>query len=573
MMLFQALLSMQRHVAIAIKSHPYLFSLLVVAFGFRLSGVFWGLPPFDERIYHPDEPKIIRGAQRFPLLSGLEDLRYPTACHHMLGALTWPIKKVLEAIDYGANGFVYLSGRVLSVVLGTATVLLIYLLARRFYDKLHALVAATALAFSMFHVTNSAWATTDVATSFFLTLFLLLTTQAIEHQTACRAIIAGVALGLLVGSKYTGAIAVVPLFVLVLNYQRFQKSDSLWRLSVAFCTDKVLWVVGLSSLFVFLLSTPGILLNPDVFLSSIEYERARMAQSQLPLSDIYVWKTTFAMLVRTLGTPLAVSACLGLCISCISRRSFEIAIAALVAIFIFYFGSSLYPRYVIMIMPVLAIFSARALLFFHSSKRPWLRIGSLLVSTCVLLNAFSYCALAILSCYPDTRSAATHYSRENIPSGSTIGIAYTSTKIGWKRHPWRYPKIDFDAVQYVDFLKAPEYIVVSSYDSDNILEALQSGLLTADFAVRPDDVNKWYERSPPNPLIFETFYNLYFSESPRYELVQRFSPDNLLAPIEFPPPVIEVFRKKHHGTADSEQQPPSDRNNPPETKGVKREHQ
>ena len=528
---------------------PHLFVLIVVAFALRISGVFWGLPPFDDKIYHPDEPKIIVGAHNFPRdVAERTDLRYPTALHYTLGALVWPLKKLLEVSGYGLYSFpvVHMAGRLLSVGFGTATVLLLYFLANRIYDRSHALVASVACCFSMFHVTNSAWATTDVATSFWLTLLLFLLIHAIEKRSVFLNICTGAALGMLVGTKYTGAIAVVPLLVLVVAYQRSRHPDCLWRQGIAVCRDPVIWVVCISALVVFLITTPGIWLNPVAFYSSLEYERARMLQSSLPLWDIEVWRNLLIQVCRTMGWPLAISAFLGLWVSIAAcYGAFEISIVLLTVVFVVAFGNALLARYLIMLLPVFALLSARFLLAFSPARCPYARFGGLLVAFCVLLHAGCYSVLAVVSRYPDTRSIAAQYIREHIPPGSTIGIAYTSARHGWKRHGWRYPSIDFNVLPYVDFLEGPQFVIVSSYDGDQIRQTLETGVLSSAFALPPSLAHQWYENSPPSPAIFNFFHELYYSEDSAYTLVRKFSPPHLFAPIEFPPPVIEIFRRRH----------------------------
>lgn len=198
--------------------HKYLLILIIVTFALRFSGVFWGLPPFDTKLYHPDESKIISGAFQFPQdIIQRTDLRYPTGLHYTLGIVAWPVKKFINASDYSSYSysFVHLTGRLLSILFGTTTVLLVYILANRLYDKSHAIIASSIVSFSIFHVTNSAWATTDVTSSFFLTLFLLLLIPTIEKRSFRLAIFTGASMGMLTGIKYPGAIAVVGLFVYV----------------------------------------------------------------------------------------------------------------------------------------------------------------------------------------------------------------------------------------------------------------------------------------------------------------------------------------------------------------------
>ena len=531
----------------AVKTHPYLLILLVIALAYRFSGIFWGLPPFSPKPYHPDEPKIIEGALNFPQdIFQRVDLRYPTGLHYLLGLLTWPAKKLIEFLGEDPFPFIYLSGRLLSITLGTATILLVYLLARKFYGKTLALVAAIALAFSMYHVTNSAWATTDVATSFFLVLYLYLLAVTLEKQSTKYAIFTGISLGMLVGVKYVGALAVIPLFVLIIIHEWQQPHTNLWQKLKKIATNKLLWTVGFVALGVFLITTPSILINPEAFVESVQFEQNRLAQSQRPLYEIQVWQGVVSKMATTLGFPLAIFAIAGFFISLTSCRKFELAMTSLVIIFLLYFGNALVPRYFIMIMPILAIFAARALLFFFNHKQTWVRRIIILVCAGVLAYSFLYSTAAVLSRYPDTRTSSANYIQTMIPPGATFGIAYTSEEYDYAYHLWRYPYIDFTEIQYVDFLEGPDYVLVSSYDSVQIVDTLQSGSLSENFVISESQKNQWYQNSPPSPAIFAFYQNLYFSDQPDYELLERFTPPRKLAPIEFYPPTIEIYQKRTH---------------------------
>ncbi len=245
-----------------------------------------------------------------------------------------------------------------------------------------------------------------------------------------------------------------------------------------------------------------------------------------------------------MGLPLAILACLGIYVNFARPGAFETATTALIIPFFVYFGDALKPRYIIMFIPVLALFATRSLLFFYPWKSHKVRVVNIVVILFVLLHAFSYTLSGVLSRYPDTRSIASQYISENIPAGSKVGIVYTSKEIGWKTHNWRYPKIDFEKYEYVDFLEFPNYIVVSSYDAEEIKNTLQSDLLSEDFEYPTNLANQWYRNSPPSTDIFEFYYRLYFVYDPPYAIVKSFSPHNLITPIEFPPPVIEIFRLK-----------------------------
>ena len=92
----------------------------------------------------------------------------------------------------------------------------------------------------------------------------------------------------------------------------------------------------------------------------------------------------------------------------------------------------------------------------------------------------------------------------------------------------------------VDFTNEPEYIVLSSYDIDEITRALDSGLMTEDYLWPEELDNWWYLYSSPSPSVFKTYVSLLRGEG--YCLLASFR-SRILAPIEFPPPDIIIYKK------------------------------
>ena len=534
----------------------WLAGLLLVGFLMRLSGILWGIPLIDAGYYHPDEPKVIRGACSFPRdVVERTDLRYPTFCHYSLGTLVLPLRAFFAVTGHSPFRAVYLIGRLLSVLAGTATILLVYLLARRTDDSTHAWIAAPALAFSLFHVTHSAWATTDVTSSFLLTAFLLLLLMAFDSESRRLSIAAGIALGLLVGTKYTGAVAVVPLLILAIGRHSGGEDSSIRNSLAGAIRDPRLWIIVIVGLVTFLVSTPGILIHPQAFLDSILYEQSRLADLQEAFSVPSIIGHQCRVLARTIGIPLAAAALVGLLLSLFRPSSTDIALAALVVAFFVYFREGLLGRYVILVMPVLAIFVSRGLLWWNRSRSRALRFVGGALAVIVLSHAAVYSMLGVLSRYPDTRTQATRFIAREVPPGASIGIAYTSSDYPWPAHRWRYPVIDFERHPYEDFLESPDYLVVSSYDADRINQTIRQATLSEDFRL-PDHLHgEWYRGSPPSPEIFEVFYELYFADDSSYQLVASFEPTRLWAPIEQPPPTIAVFRSTSNRSSPAARDP------------------
>jgi len=563
------------------KENRLLLLILLVGLAFRLSGVFWGLPYIKYmRFYHPDESKIIDGAYEFPahILANL-DLRYPTAFHYTLGILSLPLRLLPYPDDYYT---IYVLGRVLSLLAGSATILVTFLLVSKIYDQRCALLAAFLIAFSMLHVANSAWATTDVMSSFLMTLFLLLLFKTLESESKHNALFTGISLGLLIGVKYTGAIAVIPLLLLFFSrhlrrfFQRKNPARSIWRAFTSFLRDRNLWIVTLIALFTFLLSTPGLLRHPFAFIASLQYEGGRLSQSYQPLYDPGTYVVLFESLSRAMGMPLALTGILGIILALFRRKDVSIALILMLLVFVLYFGSAMQDRYYIMVMPVLALFASSFLFFLinlgslpsggfssqqvelsqaecpqpRSAGIAWMRPVGYVLAGLVCLYALFYSLGGVVSRYPDSRTQAARYIAENVLPGSSIGLGYASKDY---EHSWHYPRIDSKIYDKRNFIKHPDYIVLSSYDYEPIRDTLRRGILNPDYSLPREYWQEWYLSSPPTSSIFELNEQLWLGTGSEYCLLKVFVPRKLYAPIEFPAPTIEIYaRQKMEGTQSPE---------------------
>jgi len=301
-----------------VQAHPALAGILALGFLLRISGIFWGIPIPDsfEGKYHPDEGKIIRGAVQFPNHI-LENLRFvwPTFFHYFLGILTFPLRIFFaefgsptpNTIGLTFYWVVVIVGRLCSVFAGMGAIILTYLLARDVFDQKRALLASAFLAFTFLHVTNSAVVTPDVLTSFFLVLFLLVLRRAfLQPQSAFWFGCSGVVLGMLVGTKYTGAFAIYAMVVLygytLVSHGRRENC------TIRFDHRKFhgnLLLCGGVALATFILTTPGILLHVNPFIDSMNYVMKSVRGGSQPRSDPQTWVTVFHTIERGVGLPLA----------------------------------------------------------------------------------------------------------------------------------------------------------------------------------------------------------------------------------------------------------------------------
>ncbi len=132
-------------------------------------------------------------------------LLLPVACaKFVLGAVQgqWSALDQVTAADF------YLWGRGLTAALGTATVGLVYMGARR-WGAPTALFASALLAVAPLHVRESHYVLTDVPTAFLVTLAWVLSLRALDRPTVAAFLLAGVAAGCATATKYTAGVAML----------------------------------------------------------------------------------------------------------------------------------------------------------------------------------------------------------------------------------------------------------------------------------------------------------------------------------------------------------------------------
>ena len=195
--------------------------ILAIAAVARLWGLGFGLPHTQAR---PDETQIIdvtlyflRGDFKPPfydypwfymwMLTGLY------MAYYAWGVVAGDFNTVSDLVASWPVNWApfFLISRGLSAAAGTATVLVVYRLARKHWDERTALVSALFMALTFIHARDSHFGTTDVVMTLFIVLSVSLLISA--HLTRRRILFAAAGLtgGLAAGTKYNGAFLVAPL--------------------------------------------------------------------------------------------------------------------------------------------------------------------------------------------------------------------------------------------------------------------------------------------------------------------------------------------------------------------------
>jgi len=312
-------------------------ALFVFALGLRLIGIGWGLKnDLHNQSYHPDEPIVFAAAQ------GVQPTQLKfTPGFYNYGTLYLTTLRVAQDVVTGYTGGpkendedslwswvsrVHMAGRVLSALAGAGIVVFLFLMLYRFVGLFGAVFGSLLAAVAPAMVVHSRFQTVDIPAAFLLTVSAWAALRlipdrdgnAIDDREAMRmAIVSGLFAGLSAGTKYTGILALLTLWVaLALGRRAFAVKGAAIGTAVAMAA--------------FLVATPGILLDTEAFMRDFRYEMTHTSTghglvfTETPSGFIYHG----ANVIAGFGPLLAMLAVLGLGWGLWRREKWLIALAA-----------------------------------------------------------------------------------------------------------------------------------------------------------------------------------------------------------------------------------------------------
>lgn len=131
----------------------------------------------------------------------------------------------------------YLIGHVMSALFGVATVLAVYYLARKIFNRKVGLIAALLIAANFIHSFHSQFIRPDIPTTFFAILSILYAVKITENKSLKNYIIAGIFCGLSIATKFTSGVLIVSLLAAhMLSEKRvlIDKNDDLYHKELYF---------------------------------------------------------------------------------------------------------------------------------------------------------------------------------------------------------------------------------------------------------------------------------------------------------------------------------------------------
>ncbi len=465
---------------------------MTIAILLRIYGLDWGLPsPAQVHSYHPDEITVIGPTLHMNIFAGEMNPHFfnygslflyavyfarlfaegygwldLTPFFKAFAAGGWlGVSESLQAIEEFAK--LHLLARWLSVILGIATVLLVFVWARRLMNRWAAFIASILLATFPIHVQHSHFATVDVPLTLLTTLTLYLAASA---ESKRRMLLAAFVAGLATAVKYSVA-------------------PALWLTLITLWAWRVRWFVALGRLIAitvamgagFLLGCPYSVLAFNEFWRDFYWET--FVHSRIGHGYVFAetgnghWFHLTVNLPAALGVPailLAIAGILPIGSSAplenpeqenFRRRTIVSTVVFTLAYFVpLGFAQVRFARYLMPLLPILALWASLA--WTKTRWRKLWQLGAIATAIYTLL-----CGIAVVSLFapPDPRDEAAAFIVEYMQKAKPLTIALHDL-------PWFYTppicpinggmktKSDFDAWK----VTAPFNIALVKFDLDEL---------------------------------------------------------------------------------------------------------
>lgn len=543
----------------------------MIGLALRVWSVAYGLP----ELYHPDEPRIVERAVRFHqgdlnprffnwpslymyVMAGVYGLAFGASPDGVAGA-------------FGRNPqLLYLVGRLVTALFGTATLAILYLTGRIAYGRLVGILAAGLLAVDLLHVRDSHWVTTDVPLTFLITLATFFALRYWRDGRFADAGAAGLITGLATSMKYPGGLAFLGL--LAAYAARRAASPAVRRIAGR---DTAL-AAGLAA-GGFFLGTPFALLTPIAFVRGVLDELREVHTVQFGNeadAPAYLFHLAYS-LPEAMGWPLYLLALAGLVWALVGRGARETVLLAFAVpyLLVIVTWSSRFERYAIPLLPGLTLLAAAAVVrgvgWLSERARlvpgPWPAVALAGVITVLLAPALGrVAAYHWLLAQPDTRELGAAWVERQVPPGSRIALEPYSLSLPVARRQLREDPGSLEDLQQPRPLALTHerpgredgywLVRLDTYDLDELLgDGVQ-------YVVLSGFVYQRHRRAcdrHPAPCRFyaqlEARSQLVFSASPGVEdllpVGDIYSPFTRLRERRHPGPPIRIYRLRTEGPA------------------------
>jgi len=406
----------------------FIIIILFLSLALRLYGINADLP----NTYWHDENNYVETALRF----GTGNLKPHTLQHGMLLPLilfaeygAYYVKEKLTVDGYTPTDFLaeyvanpgpfYLLSRITVMLFGLGSILFVYLIAIKLYNKRVANISSLFFSFSLVPFIQSKWTKASAISVFFLLLALLTLIPIIANSRREKKSLLGryVASGFFVGLASAAKLYSVFGFTFILLTHLFACRGNKERFF-----GRNLILSGTCLLLGFALGNPYAVVNPKFFLIGLTQMHGELFDATVTSPWLLYFKNH---LKNVLGSrPLEVLILIS-CIFFVVKRSKKemILLAYPVTLFLLYLRYSGLTHYLIPAVPFLVII-AGAFLDTVLKKASYSKAATFAVAVVIFVAVLPCFAnilrYDVLISKPDTRTIAREWIEKNIPANSSI---------------------------------------------------------------------------------------------------------------------------------------------------------
>lgn len=431
----------------------FLILIIIVGLSLRLFAVNW-----DSHFhFHPDERAIIVFTLPLQFPASLQQFFSQTSPWnpHFFAYGSFPLyllkltTSLLSYIDmqFTRYDYVTLIGRMLSALFDTGTIIVLYLIGKKLFQKNIGLVAAFFYAISVLPIQLSHFYAVDTIVTFFTTLLLYKLLIYYEHPRKKTAVSIGVILGFALATKISAIVLLVSVaaaismdFLLIFIHKPHKIKHWLPHIPIFL---KRLLIDGM--LIIFSAVITFTILEPYAFIDFSEFFRQSLQQAEMtknaftfPYTLQYVGKISYLYEIQNsllwgLGPILGIIAwtgCIFFFINLLKRKGQQPQHLIIGTFFIVYFGiigsfAIGFMRYMLPLYPFLCLFASWLTYntFLMLYKKSSLGAKGALGLFFILVSIWPVAFLSIYM-HTSTRINASNWIIKNIPSGKTLAIEH-----------------------------------------------------------------------------------------------------------------------------------------------------
>jgi Dolichyl-phosphate-mannose-protein mannosyltransferase len=516
---------------------------------FRFYGLGWGAPYFhfhiDEHIVFTYADALTRSTRE--AANAAKFFMYSPFPMYVLNGIVAVHNAVSHRLDLAVprDQVTYmLLGRAISATLGTLTIPLAYVIARRLSGRRGGVFAAFLLAAAVIHLRESHFFSLDVSMTFFTALGLYFAMRIVERGDVAGEAGSAVAFGLGIASKYSAAFLAPIIGVAELLSPRAPRTLTPFQLRAWVRVAIRAAVTIAAGIAIFLMLDWLVIRYFDKFRSDIKVwvidplsgtTKPEWIAQFADVNAVPYWFTN--LLWWSLGPALEICGLAGVVWLLVVRKERVCFLAGLFPIFYWLSAGKTatvapFIRYVVPLAPPLAI-AAGALCADLIARPRWRTAG--IVTTAVVIGTTTLWAAAYMNVFrqPDSRLVASGWLVENVPPGSKILIepshnippmgSYFTNIDFHSQYVMFYPqteKTDYYRLYALDMYRS---LYNRGVDDDFRRNYIRSRLALADWIVMDDTYLQQYQHLPePDHAVVKQYYRDLFAERLGFKLVKTF---------------------------------------------------